>query len=383
MNKPQLLAGFAVKVLMGLLYGYVFMHYYQGDDTWKFFRASLSETQLLLNDPRLFFINEFTPANALQTGTHTAQVISIYLNDLQYVLVVKIMAVMNLVTKGNYYVNSILFNAVVFFGHYWLFMLMCRLFPSKERLYFLIIFCFLPAVFWLSGIRVDGWLFFFLSLFLNNMAGKHINSVGRWLLVVTGFAGVIICRPQVAVCTALVALAYFCHVRFGKPLLMYGAVCLLAMIAFFVPSNKPAHIVAQKQNEFLHLKGTKFKLDKLDDSPASYLNVFPQAAGNTFLRPFPWEAKGFLQLMASAEVIVFWMIIIAGIVQRHEYWKIRLYQPVVLMLLILGISTFIITGYIVPFPGAIVRYKAIAEILILCGVASLSKWNENLDYNKI
>src|SRR6476660_8298771 len=98
MNKPLLLAGFAVKVLLGLLYGYIFLHYYNGDDTWKLFRASLAETELLLNNPGLFFTNEFTPANALETGRNAFEVISIYLNDLQYVLVVKSMAAMNIVT---------------------------------------------------------------------------------------------------------------------------------------------------------------------------------------------------------------------------------------------------------------------------------------------
>src|SRR5687767_10118135 len=103
MNKPELLVGFAVKLLLGFIYGYIFLHYYDGDDTWKLFRSSLIETQLLLNDPKQFFINEFTPANALATGNSVADVTEIYLNDLQYVLIVKGMAIMNLVTRGNYY----------------------------------------------------------------------------------------------------------------------------------------------------------------------------------------------------------------------------------------------------------------------------------------
>ena len=146
MNKPQLLAGFAVKALLGLLYGYVFLNYYNGDDTWELFRLSLAETDLLLNNPRLFFTNEFTPANAIATGNSIGEVIAIYLNELQYVLLVKSMAVINLITRGHYYVNVVVFNAIVFFGHYWLFKLMADLFPAKKQLYFTIIFFFLPAV---------------------------------------------------------------------------------------------------------------------------------------------------------------------------------------------------------------------------------------------
>src|SRR5687767_1015826 len=203
MNKPQLLAGFAVKVLMGLLYGYIFLNFYNGDDTWKFLRQSLAETELLLNNPRVFFTNEFTPANALATGKNIGEAIAIYLNELQYVLLVKSMAIMNLVTHGNYYVNVILFNVIVFFGHYWLFKALAGLFPAKKQLYFLIIFFFLPAVFWLSGIRVDGLLFFFLSLLLYNLVKKDDSRFKRWLLVLLGFRAVMICRPQLALPTAL------------------------------------------------------------------------------------------------------------------------------------------------------------------------------------
>ena len=380
---PPLLAAFVVKVLMGFLYGYIFLHYYNGDDTWKFFRASLAETELLLSNPKQFFINEFTPANALQTGKNTVEIISIYLNDLQYVLVVKSMAVMNLVTRGNYYLNSVIFNAIVFFGHYWLFRLLSELFPLKKKVYFLIIFFFLPAVFWLSGIRVDGLLFFFLSLYLYYIAGRHNSNFKRWLFVAIGFSGIVICRQQVAVFTGLVTIGYYAQIRWGKPILAYGTVYLIAILLFFLPAGNISGKIAVKQNEFSKLKGTKFRLDNLDGSPASYMKVLPQAAGNTFLRPLPWEAKGFLYLMASAEVIVFWVIIIASVLNRHTYWKIRLFHPVVLMLLMLGITTYIFIGYIVPFPGAIVRYKAIPEILILCSMATLTRWHEQTNYNKI
>jgi hypothetical protein len=40
-------------------------------------------------------------------------------------------------------------------------------------------------------------------------------------------------------------------------------------------------------------------------------------------------------------------------------------------------------GFIVPFPGAIVRYKAIAELLLLAGVIAFMKQRDPLDYKYI
>ena len=103
-----------------------------------------------------------------------------------------------------------------FFGHYWLFRLLSELFPLKKKVYFLIIFFFLPAVFWLSGIRVDGLLFFFLSVYLYYIAGRHNSNFKRWLFVAIGFSGIVICRPQVAVFTGLVTIGYYAQNKVGQ-----------------------------------------------------------------------------------------------------------------------------------------------------------------------
>ncbi len=374
-DKRWLLAGFLVKVLLGLIYGYVFLHFYNGDDTWKLFRSSLLETDLLLNKPGQFFTNEFSPHNALVTGKTIVEVLGVYLDDLQYVLLVKTMAVFNLVTGGNYYVNVVLLNAIFFFGHYWLYRLMTELFPEKKALYFILLFLFLPAVFWLSGIRVDGMLFFFTGMYLFHLFTKTKRGAARLVPVIIGFIGVFICRPEIGILLILVTVAWYLAERTGKILLSFGGLYLTGIVLFFLPGLNISASVAQKQHAFLMLKGTKFGIGNLDPSPASYIRSFPRAAANIFFRPLPWEAEGVLQFLASAEIAAFWIIIVACVVFRHPLWKNRLQTPALLALVILGISTYVFISYIVPFPGAYVRYKAIPELLILCSLASISRCN--------
>jgi hypothetical protein len=388
MNKPELLVGFAVKLLLGFIYGYIFLHYYDGDDTWQLFRSSLIETQLLLNDPKQFFINEFTPANALATGNSVADVIEIYLNDLQYVLIVKGMAIMNLVTRGNYYLNSIFFNAITFFGHFWLFRLMIELFPAKGQFYFGVIFLFLPAVFWLSGIRVDGFLFFFLSMLLYYVCSKRKQILKQVAIGVIAFAGVAICRPQVAVLTGIGLIAFYLARKTGKPLVAFVTVYALAIVLFFasaflLPGHGLPGVMAAKQQEFLRFQGTRFNIIELDRTPVSYLKALPGALANTFLRPFPWEAKGTLQMLASFEVLIFWAVVVTCLFRSHTFWKIRLYHPVILLFLFVSVNICLLVGYLVPFPGAIVRYRAIPQLLILCAVLSLTRWKEKSIYKNI
>src|ERR1700712_4415864 len=53
------------KVLMGCLYGWLFLRYYGGDDTWNYFIESKTETTLLLHHPGQFF-QEFLPSFSLR-----------------------------------------------------------------------------------------------------------------------------------------------------------------------------------------------------------------------------------------------------------------------------------------------------------------------------
>ena len=86
--------------------------------------------------------------------------------------------------------------------------------------------------------------------------------------------------------------------------------------------------------------------------------------GNTFLRPFPWEAKGALQLLAAAENIFILTLLIWLLLTIKNDYKI-LNRPFVWMLLFFSFSLYLFVGYTVPFPGAIIRYRIIPELLLL------------------
>jgi hypothetical protein len=379
LSRTELIAGFAVKVLLGLIYGYVYLHYYTGDDTWKLFRASLAETDLLRNNPALFFRNEYTPLHSIEIGHGWKEITTLYMNDLQYALFVKSMAFINLVSGGNYYINVVVFNMIVFFGHYWFFIMMNELFPEKRKWLFIAIFFFLPAVFWLSGLRIDGLLFFFLSLFLLHLVSSRKKQGLRFLLMAVGFAGVFLCRPEFAMFLSIAVLAYIIAVKMRnriKPVFVFAGVYSVAVILFFmsawiIPDGGMPGMVARIQHKFIILKGTRYATDELQPTITGFIKALPGAALNTFFRPLPWEAKGALQLMASAEMIIFWMLAVFVFMRREPDWKLRLQHPVILLLICLAVSVFVSLGYIVPFPGAIIRYKAIAELMLIGVLAVL------------
>ena len=385
LTTAEFAAGLAIKVLLGVAYGYIYLHFYNGDDTWRFHKNSIDETALLLNDPSSFFINDITPVHALNEGRGLREIITLYLNDLQYSILVKNLAFLNLVSGGNYFINTALFNVVIFFGHYWLFSTLTQLYPNKRKLFYIACFFYLPAVFWLSGLRIDGILFFFVALFITNLAREQARF-RRYLMLFVSYCGILVCRPETAALILPPAIGFLIARLTKKPLLsfaiVYGAfITLFFSSIWWMGAQGLPGKVAERQHLFLALEGTRFNLDRLEGNVASYINVLPQAVANTFIRPFLWEAKGFLQLVAASEVVLFLAVLLYAILRREADWKERLLHPVILFLVCLAVSMYISIGYLVPFPGAIIRYKAIALILLVCVLTVTI--NLNLDKKKI
>jgi len=95
---------------------------------------------------------------------------------------------------------------------------------------------------------------------------------------------------------------------------------------------------------------------------------------NTFFRPYAWESKGVLQLISSLEVIAFWLLVLFYFVRGEK--KRDLVQPMFLTFLFFGITLYLFIGYTVPFPGAIVRYKTIGELLMILPFLAGIRWQK-------
>jgi hypothetical protein len=152
------LALFAAKLLAGAAYGYLLSQWHHHEvraDTWRYFLLSLEEKEWLLRDPARFFADLFLPRYTHDSGITGTQ--GSLLNDLKEMLVIKLMAICNLLTGSRYYVNLIFFNYLTLFGQVALAALWAKAF-RLSRARWLVAFSLLwPSVlFWSSGFHRDG-----------------------------------------------------------------------------------------------------------------------------------------------------------------------------------------------------------------------------------
>lgn len=366
LTRKEIAFAFCFKVALGLLYGFVFKKYYGGDDTWKYFNDSLNEYNKLLFQTGQFF-REIIPLDSFQKYPAFTDGFRDLLENLEYNALVKSLAVFNLLSFQNYYADVVFFNLFSFIGSYLLFKLFAQTWKEKRLLIYAAAFFIPPTTFWLSGIRSDGLLLLSIGLtlyyFHSWITAKNLK---HFLCFLLGFIGTLIFRIQFFMVLVPFLVAWGITLYFQwKPWKVFTSTFVLSLVVFFGTSlvskqnNLPA-LVVHKQHEFLELRGnTRFDLNKLDPTFTSFAATLPQATLNLFFRPYPWEAKGPLQLASSAEIIFFWIVILMGLRKIPLVSR----QPIAWFVLYFGLCTYLLIGYTVPFPGAYVRYKVIPELL--------------------
>ncbi|WP_133053870.1 hypothetical protein [Niastella yeongjuensis] len=373
---------FLFKVALGCLYGYIYLHYYNGDDTWDFHQHSLRELQKLKHEPLRYFTDLLPTRSFADAGGAFWKGLYIYIHSLEFDSITKLLSIANIFSGSNYYINVVFFNFILFWGHYWLFSLLVKEFPQKRKPLLLLIFFFPPLVFWLSGIRGDGLVLFFLALLLVHFR-RWLYEQKKWsvLYCIIGMAGIVVYRNQVLFILIPALLAWFVTIKYNrKPVATFCCTYVIGGLLFFAsawvsPAKNLPGVIVSAQQSFFQLHGTSFALDSLQPTVNSFVRVLPQALSHTFVRPTVLEAKGALQIMTAVEIMAFCLLVLLAIIKRDIHSKQTLQKPLILFCLAFGVTLYIFIGYVVPFPGAIVRYKAIPELLLLCVMVTSTNWS--------
>ncbi|HLK31394.1 MAG TPA: hypothetical protein VKT28_22635 [Puia sp.] len=373
---------YAYKVLLGCAYGYIFFKFYKGDDTWMNHFDSLVQYQKLIHHP-VDFAKDFLPYSAFSASNNFWQGIQYYIWDLEFYSTTKLLSFFNIFSRGNYYINVLFFDSITIIGLLLLYKLIEKKISNKKIL--IVVLFFMPlTTFWLSGIRTEGLILLLLSatIYYSNKWFNEQKKPAYFLIALIGLIGCIILRAQMLF--VFMPAFFSLTLSWKKPekgVYYFGAIYAACIIIFFSgifisPENNLSMPVIKRQQEFFRLHGnTSYKLDSLRPSVTSFAKVLPQAFSNTFLRPFVWEAKGALQIFTAIDIIMFWLLLLIAVFYRKKNWREILNQPLFLFFVFYGVSQIVFIGYIVPFPGAIVRYKSIAELFLLLSLTFISDYN--------
>lgn len=362
---------FIIKIIAGCAFGYMYLHTTTGKDTWEYHQASVIEYQRFNSG-----LEGFSPL--LHINSHSIELKGFFSSEdsfwknLSYDLLISLLTIFNLVSKGSYYINVIFYNFIILWGHYFLFTTLLKFFPAKKSLLFVIIFLFPPLVFWVSGIHKDGLVFTFITITIYFITKFIFEKRVKWLLLALLFLLLLVLfRSFVGLPLLPFLIAYYFAVNMPKrSVFVYAATIFICLCIFFLSSFGPNFInlpnkIAERQKTYMVLKGGSFMaMPIIDGSIKSYIFILPTALNHVFLRPYLTESNSFLQLFSALETYFFLLALCICIFKYSKYFSI-LKQPIILLLVFFALANYVLIGFTVPFAGAIVRYKTVFEVFLL------------------
>ena len=381
-----LLSLFLIKILAGVAIGWISIHIYgPGNDYWDVNDYAREEYQLLLTNPGKYFTNLFTSDYA-EGYSGVFNSFNSYWNDLRSNIIIKLVSVFNIFSRGDYYINSLFFNFIVFFGHIILYRLFIKIFPGRQML--VIIGCFLlpSTLYFSSGIHRDGIVFLMLAILMYSVYQsllKNRFTIKRMLLIWISLFMIFLIRNFIFLALVPALFAWILSVKAKWPLVLtFASVYLLTGLLFFNISSiinkiNPPEIITKKQSEYINLKpaATQIELTPLQPTFKSFAANTAQALNHSFLRPYVWELPVKSVLPSGIELFLYQLMFILFLFFRRKDFS-PVDKPFLFFAIFFTLTVFLIIGYIVPNLGSLVRYRSLYLPLLITPILCYLDWNK-------
>ena len=393
LSPKYILLLFLAKIFAGLAIGWISYNIYStGNDYWNVNRDGWKEYQLLWSNPREYFTNIFKSQYAQGYGGMFDSFQSFW-NDLRNNIIIKLLSVCDIFSRGNYYINSLFFNFLGFLGHVAFYRIFIQIYKKKQLA--VIICCFLlpSMLYFTSGVQKDGIIFSTLgflcyAVFKSLQENRFSNK--RLLIIFLTFIILFLIRSYVLINLLPALCIWILVVRYKWPALKSFVIgyIILGLIFFnfnsIVPTVDPLKTVTDKQAAFftLPVASTQIKLDTLYPNFKSFVSNAPQAFNHLLLRPYPVELPAKSLLPINIELILYQILFIFFLflkTGREESEN----NAFTFFGIFFALTMFLFIGYIMPNLGSIIRYRSIYLPFLLTPVICGIQWRKMTTHFKL
>lgn len=383
---------FILKILFGLLLWAIYTFYYTDRataDIYKYFDDSKIMFDAVKTRPADFFRMLSGIGNNTPEFDH-------YYSEMHYWAkpfdsnvyndshtIIRFNAMVRVFSLGYYNVHTVFMCFLSLIGLTAIFKTFVPYLQDKKRELFFAVFLLPSVLFWGSGVLKEGIIFFALGLLiyyfnkLFSLKAIFICLAVGLLLALSKF------YVWLSIVPSLLFILWINKINRSRVFLKFLIVIIIVAVAGlnidkFTSIQNPLVTLSQKQIEFNKLASgnmtdsnnktiavakSAIAINKLEPSLSSFIRNSPQALVNTFFRPFFWELKSPLMLMAGVENILILAFILLCIVFAKTLKEIR--WEYVLFCCSFTILQFLIIGETTPIIGAIARYKVPALPFLL------------------
>ncbi|MEM8966334.1 MAG: hypothetical protein AAGE93_07940 [Bacteroidota bacterium] len=376
-----------VKIFGALAVGFIYQFYYGGGkpsgDTFNYHQNASVIVEAFSDDPAVGL------KLLLANGEYTSEIFSYatrmywFRSPTEY-FVIRVIAVLGLLTLHSYAAIAVLFAALSFSGVWAMYRTFCKFYPLQHYELAIAILFVPSVVFWGSGVLKDtitlgalGWatwgivrVFFerksiLLSSCILIFALYTIYSVKIYIVlcflpaallwVFLSFSSQISSTPiKLMIAPFIIGVAgiigYYAVLKVGEDNARYSLDTVSETAEI---TARYLAYVGEKQG------GSVYTLGDYDFSPVGMLRKFPLAVNVTLFRPYLWEAYNPVMLLSSLESLATLLFTLFVFFRAGLFRAFGLIgsNPIILFCLIFGVAFSFAVGISTYNFGSLVRYK--------------------------
>ncbi len=371
LSSTLLILAFVAKIITGMLYGFIHNYYFQGGDTFNYFESTGQIANTIFSHPN-YYISVLlgkSPEVPLNSGVFEYPDWNYLRKDFGTYLLVHLHTLPQILSFGFYNVHIVFIAFLSMLASMNFYRALSDTLHVNKKLLVFISF-FMPSVlFWTSGLHKDVWVYFGMSLILLGLRelykqqkvivtklfiGLIIVGLFRYYLIPLLIPG-IFAYTWAVLSPSKIILPKFITLYLGFAILLF-----LSDLTGFYPFLE---MLSERQQEFLRETGDSAisGIEPLKPTLLGLLSKIPSSVINVSFRPFLWDCKDILQLIAAIEILAFWILALLIFPLKKPGNNSA---PMGYFLLFYGIANMLLIGILVSNVGTIVRYRTIALAML-------------------
>ena len=378
--------GLYAKILGGIFFSLIYFYYYKGGDTISYFYSALPLSKLSRVDLMGFFSVLFGDNNVENRQWFTMETgwpyDYIYSDDRTF-MVIRLITPVIMLSFESYLITTVMIASLSYIGIWRCYQTFVRYFPDlKGQL--AMAFLFMPScIFWGSAILKDTFTFsavFWYIHALDNVVFRRRRGLGNISALVISMWLIIAIKPYIFMSLFPLSLLWISYNRLARirnamikyivlPIGFAVMIGISLLIIFsmsesldkFSPENAlttimVTHTDLKRSEEY---GANYFDVGEIEENWASVITKFPVATNAALFRPYLWECKNVVMILAGLEnTFLLFMSILLLLRARVLYViTMSMNNPIVLLCISFTLFYGFVTGITTPNFGALVRFK--------------------------
>jgi len=372
--------GLITKLIGGSAFALIYLYYYQGGDTFGYYKSANQLYDIFWESPRFYFEIIFeSNTESLSHILSLAEINPSYSRASEEWTTVKLLSILNLFSFKNYLILTVLTSLVSFFGSWKLFHFFLSYFPDEKRKVFICCFLIPSVVFWGGGILKDTFTLFGLSIFVwavDQILFKKKIRIISILYIVIGFGISFYTKAYVIIAfIPALLMGYYVFIKRNiqnKLLKVIAGPILIIAISIVGFTGIISLTENTKKYEFdaleervkgfhswhTHQGGSSYNLGDIEFTTWGIISKIPSALNVTFFRPYIWETSNIVVFFGALESAFFLYLMIKLLYIQGFRIRTKILSNHVF---VISLVYCIVLGFSVGFTsynfGALGRYK--------------------------